>query len=74
LGQYNYYKANGYFQDCPDVTAKLGELVTGKKPGREKSEEINFAANLGLAMDDMAVAPLIYERAMSQGIGMEIPL
>ena len=74
LGQYNYYKANGYFQDCPDVTAELGELVTGKKPGREKSEERTFAANLGLAVDDMAVAPLVYERAMTQGIGIKIPL
>jgi ornithine cyclodeaminase/alanine dehydrogenase-like protein (mu-crystallin family) len=74
LGQYNYYKGNGYFQDCPEVTAELGELVTGKKPGREKPEERTFAANLGLAMDDMAVAPLIYQRAITRKLGIELPL
>ena len=30
--------------------------------------------NLGLAMDDMAVAPLVYQRAVAQGIGTELPL
>jgi ornithine cyclodeaminase/alanine dehydrogenase-like protein (mu-crystallin family) len=33
-----------------------------------------MTANLGLAMDDMAVAPLIYQRAVEQGIGTRLPL
>jgi ornithine cyclodeaminase/alanine dehydrogenase len=75
LGQYNYYKdVGGYFQNCPEVGSVLGELVTGKKPGREDDKEKTFAANLGLAMDDMAVAPLIYQIAKEKGIGVELPL
>jgi ornithine cyclodeaminase/alanine dehydrogenase len=75
LGQYTYYKdVGGYFQNCPAIHAELGELVTGKKPGRENPDERTFAANLGLAMDDMAVAPLIYQRAVTRGIGIELPL
>ena len=35
--------------------ADLGELVSGKKAGRESAEERTIACNLGLAMDDMAV-------------------
>ena len=59
----------GYFQDSPPVYADLGELVTGKKPGRETPAERTMACNLGLAMDDMAVAPAIYRRAVKAGIG-----
>lgn len=75
LAQYNHYKAQvGFFKSCPDVYAELGELVTGRKKGREKPEEKNFAANLGLAMEDMAVAPLIYQRAVEKNIGTWLTL
>jgi ornithine cyclodeaminase/alanine dehydrogenase-like protein (mu-crystallin family) len=75
IGQYNYYKdTGGYFQDCPEIYAELGDLVTGKKPGRENADEITMAANLGLAMDDMAVAPLIYQRAVEKKVGTWLPL
>lgn len=74
LGQYQYYKENGYFRNCPAVYADLGELVVGRKPGREKPAERTFAANLGLAVDDMAVAPLVYRRAVEKGIGVELLL
>jgi len=74
LGQYNYYKDNvGYFKRCPEVYAELGELVTGKKKGRETPEERTFVANLGLAMDDMVVAPLIYKKAVEKNIGTWLP-
>ncbi|SLM30233.1 Ornithine cyclodeaminase [Desulfamplus magnetovallimortis] len=75
LPQYKHYKDGmGYFQQCPDVYAELGELVTGKKAGRENDMERNFAANLGLAMEDMAVAPLIYKQAVEKKIGTWLPL
>ena len=70
LEQYLHYQLNlGFFQHCPPVYAELGELVTGRKAGRESPSEINFAANLGLAMEDMVVAPLIRRCAEEMGIG-----
>ena len=33
-----------------------------------------MTANLGLAIDDMAVAPLIYKNAVEKGIGTWLPL
>jgi ornithine cyclodeaminase/alanine dehydrogenase-like protein (mu-crystallin family) len=33
-----------------------------------------MTANLGLALDDMAVAPLLYRRASEKGIGTRLPL
>jgi ornithine cyclodeaminase/alanine dehydrogenase-like protein (mu-crystallin family) len=74
LAQLRYYESAGYFQDIPPVYADLGELVIGQKPGRETPEERTMAANLGLALDDMAVAPLIYKKAVEKGIGTWLPL
>jgi ornithine cyclodeaminase/alanine dehydrogenase-like protein (mu-crystallin family) len=72
--QLRHYQQVGYFQDIPPVHADLGELVAGQKPGRETSAERTMTANLGLAMDDMAVAPLIYRRAVEKGVGTWLPL
>ena len=72
--QLRHYQEAGYFQGIPPVYAGLGELVTGQKPGRESPEERTMTANLGLAMDDMAVAPLLYKRAVEKGIGTWLPL
>ena len=72
--QLSYYAQLGYFQDIPPVHADLGELATGQEPGRETATERTVAANLGLALDDMAVAPLIYRKAVEKGIGTWLPL
>ena len=72
--QLMHYQEIGYFQDIPPIYADLGELVAGKKPGRETSEERTMACNLGLALDDMAVAPVIYQRAVEKNIGTWLPL
>ena len=62
------------FQDIPPIRAHLGELVTGRKPGRETDTERTIACNLGPALDDMATAPLIYRRALERGIGTWLSL
>ncbi len=72
--QFQYYKSVGYFQTTPDPYADLGEIVAGLKPGRQSSQERTLAMNLGLAMDDMAVAPEIYRRARVMGIGTALSL
>jgi ornithine cyclodeaminase/alanine dehydrogenase-like protein (mu-crystallin family) len=72
--QFQYYKSVGYFQQTPNPYADLGELVAGLKPGRRDEKERTLAINLGLAMDDMAVAPTIYQKAKEMGLGIELPL
>jgi ornithine cyclodeaminase/alanine dehydrogenase-like protein (mu-crystallin family) len=72
--QLRLYQSMGYFQDIPPIHADLGELVTGKKKGRENANERTMTANLGLAIDDMAVAPLLYRRAKERGLGTWLPL
>ena len=72
--QLDHYRDIGYFQKIPAIHADLGELVTGRKPGRTGRDERTAACNLGLALDDIAVAPLIYERALEKGIGTWLTL
>jgi ornithine cyclodeaminase/alanine dehydrogenase-like protein (mu-crystallin family) len=72
--QFRYYQEVGYFQKTPLPYADLGEIVTGQKPGRENNKERTMAINLGLALDDMAVAPEIYRRACEKGIGTWLSL
>jgi len=69
-----HYKTVGYFQNIPPLHADLGELANGTKPGRETDDERTMTANLGLAIDDMAVAPLIFKGAVEKGIGTWLPL
>ncbi len=72
--QMAYYRKTGYFQATPEPYADLGEIAVGKRPGRETDRERTICINLGLALDDMATAILIYERAKAAGIGMPLSL
>ena len=72
--QLEHYRKMGYFQSIPPIYADLGELVTGKKRGRESNREKIMACNLGLAIDDMATAPIVYRRAIENKIGTWLPL
>jgi len=72
--QLRFYQQAGYFQQIPSLYADLGELALGRKPGRESPEERTMTANLGLAIDDLAVAPSIHSRALEKGIGTRLPL
>jgi ornithine cyclodeaminase/alanine dehydrogenase-like protein (mu-crystallin family) len=72
--QLEHYREIGYFQDIPSIYADLSELVTGRKQGRQSPEERTIACNLGLALEDIATAALIYKRAIAEGIGVWLPL
>ncbi|MEJ2086135.1 MAG: ornithine cyclodeaminase family protein [Acidobacteriota bacterium] len=71
--QLAYYRQNGYFEKLPPVDADLGELVSGTKTGRGGPAERTMAMNLGLAIDDMATAILIYRRALEYELGTWLP-
>ena len=74
VAQLDHYRQVGYFQDIPPIYADLGEIAAGLKRGRETSTERTMTCNLGLAMDDMATAPIIYRRALEMGIGTWLEL
>jgi len=54
------------------VYAELGEIVCGKKPGRTSVEEITIFDSTGMALQDVASAAMVYERAIAVGRGTKI--
>jgi ornithine cyclodeaminase/alanine dehydrogenase-like protein (mu-crystallin family) len=72
--QLGYYRSVGYFGQTPEPYADLGEIVTGRAPGREAPEERTISLNLGLAIEDVATARLLYRKAVEKGIGLDLPL
>lgn len=54
--------------------AELGEVLIGKKPGRESEDEIIILNPMGMAVEDIASAQEVYHRALAQGIGTELSL
>jgi len=51
------------------IHAQLGEVVAGLKTGRETDEEITLFKSVGLAIQDVAVAVLVLEKARVAGVG-----
>ena len=51
------------------IYAELGEIVSGKKKGREGREERTLACLTGVGTLDVAVARKVYERAVEHGMG-----
>lgn len=72
--QLEYYRQAGYFSETPAPYADLGEILAGTRPGRESEQERTMCINLGLALDDMATAPLVYRGARARGLGTVLPL
>jgi ornithine cyclodeaminase/alanine dehydrogenase len=64
-----------YFSGIPEsIYGDLGELAAGVKPGRQNEREKIFSMNMGIAVDDMVTAKIVYERALQKGIGTRWPL
>jgi len=53
------------------VVAELGEVVLGKKPGRQQGDEVTLFKSNGLAFQDAVTAALAVERARAAGVGTE---
>ena len=51
---------------------ELGELVTGKAKGRTSPSELTLFKSLGIALEDVAFAELVYERALATSVGRPI--
>lgn len=54
------------------IRAELGEVLLGSAPGRQNDEEITLFNSLGLAVEDLAAAQLVYQEAQGQGMGTSV--
>lgn len=60
--------------DKSHLYAELGEVIIGKKPGRADAREITLFKYNGLAIQDVAAAKLVYDKAVPAGIGTSVEL
>lgn len=56
------------------VHAELADVVSGQKPGRRSAEEITVFDSTGTALQDVAAAWLVYQRAVAEGAGIRVQL
>jgi ornithine cyclodeaminase len=53
---------------------ELGDIVTGRHPGRTSAEQITVFESQGMAIQDLAVALRVVAAARERGLGVELPL
>src|SRR5215210_3898015 len=59
------FKESGDVIAAGEIFAEVGELVTGAKPGRRSAEEVTLFKSLGLAVEDVETADLVYGKAVN---------
>ena len=52
-----------------DVHAEIGEVIAGMKTGRESEEQVIVFDSTGTALQDVAAAAVVYEKALASGRG-----
>jgi len=72
-GEINVAVAKGLLKK-ENIYATLGEIVAGMKRGRESDDEITVFDSTGLAIQDIAVADLVFRKAKEMDVGLEIKL
>lgn len=56
------------------VHAELADVVIGRRPGRTRHDEITVFDSSGTALQDVAAAMAVYEKALAAGRGTEVAL
>ena len=54
------------------IHGEIGEVLAGIKTGRESADEITLYKSVGIAIQDVAAANLIYHKALERRIGTDV--
>ena len=73
IGDLHHAIASGLMRR-EDVRAELADVIAGSRPGRLSPDEIVIFDSTGTALQDVAAAQLVYERALASGVGTSITL
>ena len=71
-GDLLWLEARGSFRW--DMAQELQEVVGGRVKGRPSAQSITLFESMGVALEDIAAAQLVYNKAKEQGIGQELPV
>ena len=73
IGELHHALAAGVMHRA-QVHAELADVVARRKPGRTRDDEITIFDSSGTALQDVAAAVAVYERARESGRGIEVKL
>lgn len=71
LGELHHALEDGSLRE-DKVHAELGEVLLGRKPGRESDKEVTVCDLTGTAVQDVAISQFVYEKAKRSGKGFVI--
>jgi len=71
-GEVNVPLTEGLFVP-EEIHAMIGEVVAVKVPGREDDDEITIFDSTGLAIQDVATATRVHQKALEKGMGTKLP-
>jgi ornithine cyclodeaminase/alanine dehydrogenase-like protein (mu-crystallin family) len=54
------------------IRAELGDVLAGSAPGRSAVDEITIFESLGIAIEDLAAADHVAQRARAEGVGVNV--
>ena len=72
-GDFLFPKKEGAIDD-DHIVGEIGDILLGNLAGRQSPDEITLFKSLGLAVEDLAAAHYVYQRAEAEGIGTEVDL
>ncbi len=55
-----------------DDIISIGEIILGRKTGRTSDQDITVFKSVGISAQDVAVAKLVYDRALKENVGQDI--
>lgn len=73
IGEIQHALSLGLIQEG-DIHGEIGEILIGKKSGRERDDEITLFDSTGLAAQDIAAAHVVFEAAKEKGLGYSTEL
>lgn len=56
-----------------DQVCELQDIIAGRVLGRPDDQSVTLFESMGVALEDIAAAQLVYRKAKEQGIGQELP-
>lgn len=56
------------------IGAELGDVISGRKPGRQNDRQITLFKSVGMAIEDVATAAFAYQQALAAGVGTRLQL
>jgi ornithine cyclodeaminase/alanine dehydrogenase-like protein (mu-crystallin family) len=55
-----------------DNVRELGQVIVGRHAGRRHPQDVTLFKSLGIAIEDVAVAARVYQKAQAEGVGVWI--